>query len=263
MLGKLIRYEFQATSRTMGPLYLVVLALSLGGNFSIRLLSGTHNWLLSLLSGLILTAYGIAIAGVLVMSVVLMVNRFRTNLMSDEGYVMFSLPVSVHQLVWSKIIVSVVWFAATVVTIALSGVIVSFRVDYVGRVIMWFVGLFRELTAYYAINGAALLAEALVLVFLSGAAVCLLFYAAMAVGYSFARHKGLLSVAFFFAFQFATQLIASLSLFGLRDFSLSWISSPVIATHALMWISIAGTLVYGAVYYVITTFMLKKHLNLE
>ncbi len=58
------------------------------------------------MSGLILAAFGIAIVGVSVMSVVLMVNRFRSNLLSDEGYVMFSLPVSVHELVWSKIIVS-------------------------------------------------------------------------------------------------------------------------------------------------------------
>jgi hypothetical protein len=61
---------------------------------------------LHILSGLILAAFGIAIVGVSVMSVVLMVNRFRSNLLSDEGYVMFSLPVSVHELVWSKIIVS-------------------------------------------------------------------------------------------------------------------------------------------------------------
>ena len=40
--------------------------------------------------------------------------------MADEGYVMFTLPVSTHTLVWSKLIVSAVWFLGAVVVDVLS-----------------------------------------------------------------------------------------------------------------------------------------------
>ncbi|MGE4485104.1 MAG: hypothetical protein AB7C97_08345 [Oscillospiraceae bacterium] len=263
MLGKLLKHEFRATGRIMWPLYLVLLFLSFCANLSIRQFDSADSIILNILGGLIMTVYVIAIIGVCVMSVVLMINRFRTNLMSNEGYVMFTLPVSVHQLVWSKIIVSTVWFVATFLAVALSGLIVSFRVEYVTDFIASLQELFRQFTAYFALNGAAFLLETLVLVFLSSAAVCLLFYAAMAVGHSFANHKILLSVAFFFVFQLAAQLVVSISALGLNGLDMNWNLEPVGAVHAAMGVGIACTLIYGAVFYVITTVMLKKHLNLE
>lgn len=263
MLGKLLKHEFRATGRIMGPLYLVILVLSFFGNLSIRLFDAAHSRLLSMLGGLLLGAFGIAIVGVCVMTVVLMVNRFRSNLLSDEGYVMFTLPVSVHQLVWSKILVSFVWFMATAVAVSLSGLIVSFRVAYVTQFFLMLKELFCQLTAYYAINGAAFLVETLILLFLGCASICLLFYASIAVGHSFANHKKLLSVAFFFGFQFVAQLIGSLSIFGLDDLNLFWGMSRVTAMHAFLWMGIAGALLYAAIFYIITTYMLKKHLNLE
>ena len=263
MLGKLLKHEFRATGRIMGPLYLVVLVLSFFGNLSIRLFDSANSRLLNIFGGLLLAAFGIAIVGVCVMSVVLMVNRFRSNLMSDEGYVMFTLPVSVHQLVWSKIIVSTVWFVATAAAVTLSGIIVSFQVDYVTKFFRMLRELFAQLTAYYAINGAAFLLELLILLFFGCASICLLFYAAISVGHSFANHKGLLSVAFFFGFQFVSQLVGSLSVFGLDDLNLFWGLNQVASMHAFLWMGIAGTLIYAAIFYAITTFMLKRHLNLE
>jgi hypothetical protein len=102
-----------------------------------------------------------------------------------------------------------------------------------------------------------------VLLLLNCAVICLLFYAAMALGYSFARHKSLLSVVFFFALQFATQFLMSVFTFGLEGFKINCNLNTIAAIHTAMWIGIAGSLVYGAIYYLITTLMLKKHLNLE
>jgi len=175
---------------------------------------------------------------------------------------MFTLPVSVHQLLWSKIIVSTVWFVASFLAVTLSGVIVSFRVDYVTGFFSSLQSLFQQLTAYYAVNGIAFLLELIVLIFLGCAAICLLFYAAMAVGNSFANHKALLSVVFFFVFQFVSQLVGTLSVFSLDGINLGFNLEPVAAIHAAMGISIVCALIYGAVFYIITTFMLKKHLNL-
>ena len=63
---------------------------------------------------------------------------------------------------------------------------------------------------------AELAAQSLLLLWLLAASILLLFYASLSVGYSFANHKTLLSVVFFFVFFIASQIILTLILFGGR-----------------------------------------------
>ena len=60
-------------------------------------------------------AFVLALLATFIVAVVLAVFRFRKNLLTDEGCVMFTLPVSPHSLVCSKLIVSTVWFLGAVV----------------------------------------------------------------------------------------------------------------------------------------------------
>ena len=110
----------------------------------------------------------------------------------------------------------------------------------------------------------------LVLAFAGCIAFCLQFYAALAIGHSFSNHKFAWSVAFFFILQFASQLVGSLLLLSLNTSlinsllgSLDFRVSGMTAIHIGMGILIAVCVVYSAVFYVITTYFLKKHLNLE
>ena len=96
MLTKLLKHEFRATARIMGPLYLVLLAVALGFNFSARLMD-TSNVVLNILAALVILAYVAAIIGVFIVAFILMLQRFYKNLLGDEGYIMFTLPASVHQ----------------------------------------------------------------------------------------------------------------------------------------------------------------------
>ena len=109
MLIKLMKHEFRATGRIMLPLYLVLLVTAVGANFTTRGLLSTQYKLLDVLGALLVMAFVVAIMGVCVMSMVVMVQRFYKNLLGDEGYVMMTLPVSVHQQIWAKSIVSTVW----------------------------------------------------------------------------------------------------------------------------------------------------------
>lgn len=259
MLRKLLKHEFRATGRIMGPLYLALLIISVCANGSIRILDATDNRLLNVLGGLLMALFVICIIGVCIMTLVLMINRFRTNLLGDEGYVMLTLPASVHGQIWSKIIVSSVWAIASGIAVSLSLVIATFRVGYVNDAVRWLQQILAQITSYYALNGVAFVLEFLLLLFLSCAAFCLQFYAAMAVGHSFANHKTLFSVVFFFVFQFALQFLGLTSAFSFDGFDLSGVG----AIHAFLWLCIAVTVAVGAVFYIITTIFLKKHLNLE
>ena len=165
MLRKLMKHEFRATGRVMGPLFGLLLIAAIAARFSVGVLLESSARFLNLLGGLFTTAFVIAIVGVCVMSLVLMINRFRTNLLGDEGYIMFTLPASVHQQIWSKLIVSAVWFIATGLAVVAAGFILVAQQGFWLEIRRGFAEIFRHLTAYYAFNGTAFLFELLALIF--------------------------------------------------------------------------------------------------
>ena len=265
MLRKLMKHEFRATGRVMGPLFGLLLIAAIAARFSVGVLLESSARFLNLLGGLFTTAFVIAIVGVCVMSLVLMINRFRTNLLGDEGYIMFTLPASVHQQIWSKLIVSAVWFIATGLAVVAAGFILVAQQGFWLEIRRGFAEIFRHLTAYYAFNGTAFLLELLALIFVGCCVLCLEFYAAMAIGHSFAAHKVLYSVLSFLGLQFVMQLLSGGLLIGTNYNRIFVLPSQdaVLAMHSVMLTVIASTAVFGAVYYVITTMFLKKRLNLE
>lgn len=183
---------------------------------------------------------------------------------------MMTLPVSVHQQIWAKIIVSTVWFAATLFMVMLACLVMAYDVGLVSQFFQALFDLFHQLTAYYALNGAALAVEFLALCFVGSAAMCLQFYAALAVGHSRPNHKMAWSVGCFFLFQFIMQmLVSALVIFADATGLDFFLSAQIIhlegmaAMHAAMLVMIVSVALYGAVFYMVTTYFLKKHLNLE
>ena len=274
MLRKLMKHEFRATGRIMLPLFLILLVTSVGANFSVRGMLDTDSKFLNVLGVLLVMAFVIAIIGVCVMSMVVMVQRFYKNLLQDEGYVMMTLPVSVHQHIWSKLLVSAVWFALTIVVVCLACLVMAFDVDLVQQIAGGFRELFQEicrnLSAYYAINGTAVIVEFLVLCFVGCCAMCLQFYAALSIGHSHPNHKMAWSVLWFFLMQFIMQflfgtLVALLDESWFHHLLLGWTDniSGMASVHLGMITVILGEVVYGAIFYFLTTWFLKKRLNLE
>lgn len=274
MLRKLLKHEFRATGRIMLPMIAILLATSVAANLSLRYLMDSRAWFLTMVGGLLMMALVVAIIGVCVVSFVLMIQRFYKNLLQDEGYVMLTLPVSIHQHIWSKLIVSSVWFIVTALAVILACCITAFDLTVV-KEILWGLGrVFEELRkvqAYYALNGTAIAVELIVLVFLGLVAMCLQFYAALAAGHSLPSHKMAWSVVWYFGLQFVFQLIGVcvIQILDQVDFFNWGIFYPEIhldvmaGIHIGMGLLILGTVIYGAVFYAITTFFLKKRLNLE
>ena len=274
MLRKLLKHEFRATGRIMLPLFLIVLGTAVGANLSVRVLMETSNKVLNLLGGLMIAAFAVAIFGVCIMSMVVMVRRFYKNLLQDEGYVMMTLPVSVHQHIWSKLIVSAVWFALTLIVVGLACLIVAADVKVIHQIAEGFgelLGeLYRHFTAYYAINGTALAVEFLVLCFVGCCALCLQFYASLAIGHSFSSHKMAWSVLWFFVTMFAMQFLGGSGIVLLdeswfHNLLLGWTDniSGMAAMHLSMVCLILGEVFYGAIFYFLTTYFLKRRLDLE
>ena len=102
MLGKLLKYEFKATMRIFMPMYIALMAVAMVNRiFQIGDIEMGFGISTAILVALF-TTLGI-------ITIVMIVQRFNRNLLGDEGYLMFTLPVKSESLIFSKIIISIVW----------------------------------------------------------------------------------------------------------------------------------------------------------
>lgn len=269
MLGKLMKYELRATSRLMLPLLALVLLLGVGIGFGNNLIEPPEQaWLVNLLSVLFLLAFVAAIVASAVCAIVLMVQRFSKNLMGDEGYLMFTLPVSQHAIIISKLLTSLIWFIAVGIFNVLALLLAVWSGD-MKELFDSFGSIWQQLMQNYAGKTWLVIGELSLLGLLSGAAVCLQFYAAIAVGHSFAQHKVLLSVVTFFGLGFVQDLISGFLVRGSARLGL-WTFLNVengvqywLGSQRIILFLLAFYLIIGAALYVLTWLMTKKRLNLQ
>lgn len=267
MLGKLLKHELRATSRIMLPVYallvistgLFVLFVNLSNRYDVLALE-----VFRMITGAI---FCITIVGVSVLTLALMVYRFYKNYMTDEGYLMFTLPVSTGELIWSKLIVSVVWSLASSVLSCVAGLLALNLIPEV-RIslpnlseLLDMIGLSSGQLTLYIIE------LALMLLF-STLSSFLMFYGAIALGHSFANHKIGLSVVFYLAFSTAQSIILSFAgvygIIGLAEGGAFDAAPDPGQVYQLTVLGSGGlSLLIGAALYILTHQMLKRRLNLQ
>ncbi len=273
MLRKLIKHELRATARVMGPMLGLTLLLAVGGRFAVNNMLDIQNKLMVTLGSFLVTAFAAAIAGSFIVSFVLMIRRFCKNLLQDEGYLMMTLPATVHEHVFSKLMVSILWSAATAITAGLAMCILVLDLEFV--TLYGPAELLAELhmgdlrLSDYMGHALLMAAEGVLLAIVADACLCLQIYAAMAVGHSFTHHKGLLSFAAYLGFSilwnafqngsvYLMNLLAQDGIqFGFQNFT------RFAAVHVTLWSLILFLAVPSALWYAITTYFLKNRLNLQ
>ena len=117
MLGKLLKYELKATSRVFIPLYIAILVVSIVNGLSLNL----EIFNIQGLATIVLMCLFISL---FVITIVVTIQRFNKNLLKDEGYLMFTLPVSSKHLVLSKYLTSLIWTFLSFVVAFLSFTII-------------------------------------------------------------------------------------------------------------------------------------------
>lgn len=274
MLKKLIKHELRATGRVMLPMLGVVLALSVISALSMRFNGLREGFFPAMITVLTVAAYFLSLLAAGVLCLVIMIRRFYRNLLGDEGYVMMTLPVSLHSQLWAKLLVSLLWIITTglVMVLAVSTTVfivsetnvaaVFSRLPSLGEL---FDGIGEELGLLR--GHVTVLSLTWVLVALATTLEsCLHFYAAMAIGHSFARHKGLWSVVFFVVINFALSMLGgALAVFGVALPSMGRLALYNSAS-AFVYTFSFGMLLYvvliGGLLYLLTYLFMKKHLNL-
>lgn len=273
MFLKLIKHEMRASGRLMLPILaaLPVIAALCGIT---RIASDTSSAIiLSVAETLTMFVFVLGCIAALVMAFVVMIIRFRNSMLTDEGYLTNTLPVSTHSLVCSRLVTAMIYYVlatiAFILSILIFGVLTADFAGVLGDV----PDTFRDMFDFYGfdlggIDFIKLASQALWVGAISLAATCLHFYAAMALGHAAADHKGLLSVVYYLVIGAVLRSIASAVSISneIRFDSVADSMAPeAVITQwysSQMFSSAIIYLVFGAACYVITVLMLKKKLNL-
>ncbi len=277
MLGRLIKHEFRATARILLPVMGALVALALLANLSLRALTGnaTDIAVLKLFFVLIVVFFGVGIVATAVMAIVIMVSRFYRNLLKDEGYLMFTLPVTVHELVWSKLIVSLVWFLATglLISLVMMLTVMNLSETNLQMILAGFPDwseLMHKLDEYGIRNQIiTLLCQGVLAALLTGIVTCLHFYASMALGHMFTKNKILLSIVFFVGLSFVFNLLEmayGMVGFGMTDperWDMMGGREGLQLLSVVIWHGILLSALQGAILYLATVLGLRRGLNLE
>ena len=205
MLKKLLKYEFKATARTYGGMYLALLAASVLFGGSVWRWNSTNSDAYSTLVGLLSLVYTAVIIGTVVVTIMTIVQRFYRNLLGREGYLMHTLPVTETQLVTSKLISSTVWSLCSILAACLSfgilAVLMMADMDLLGQLpLMW--SIIREAFARYNMEFWGALAFSGVVGFVRMVSVIACIYAACMVGHQFKNHPALAGILSFFVMQY-------------------------------------------------------------
>lgn len=106
MLKKLLKYDFAAVIRLWGLGALAVLLISFGGGLCLRILISDRpiHGMIRLVSFIGVFLSYIAVLAFSILTFVLLAVRFYKNFFTDQGYLTFTLPVKLHSLINSKLL---------------------------------------------------------------------------------------------------------------------------------------------------------------
>ncbi|SCG82570.1 putative ABC transporter, peremase protein [Proteiniborus sp. DW1] len=261
MLGKLMKHELMATSRLLVPLYIALLFISLVNRFVFRLDIGEG--ILMFFIGFLIFTQVILILAILVTTVLLMIVRFYKNLLSDEGYLMFTLPVNSHQLIISKLTVTLFWLLISTIFVVSSFSAAFITSTDASSIINEIRKIPEELSATFGGNSVILVIELILMIFVSAVTNILVVYASIAIGQLFSKHKIIASLISYVVIYNGLQLIMLLVLVLASFITTNSLNFTNMFPRTIFPISIIMISLIGAVFYIITNRIFEKKLNLD
>ncbi len=290
MFGKLCKYEFKSIGRTLAPIYLAIIAISilnafmgigsLANGYYNGLMSGLNfgRGLLSLIQSLSVIAYFGVLVAMSVLTLIVVIQRFYKGLLSDEGYLMFTLPVKPWQLIAAKGTVAFVMTMASSLVAIVSIFILVLGTAGTARVFT----VLTDPQIWAAINRTIahvstwplLVFEMIILVIVSGLVQLYHMYFSMALGHLASKNRVMMSVVAFIAISMLFSFINGFAMIILGNVPSFQSFIRMIDTmpdtqgiSLVLHLTLIGSVLYNAIQLAIFFFgterILTKRLNLE
>ena len=263
MLGKLIKYDMRSCWKTFLPFWAAILILTLVNAFTIRYAANvSDSFLVSVLPALLLLGTCMI---TFVVAIVYICQEFSRGLLGKSGYLMFTLPVKTEALVASKGITALILECISGVIVVL-GLLLELTAINAGSLPELPRKFFKAFAEYPELRQATLLVfEGILLAASAAIAFNERIHVSIAVGHLAKKHRTVIA--------FLTYVIigAILSFLGIRGMMLADRLVPDLQitpsmtgrmTLLLLGLTLLNLLI-AAVYFFITSFILKRRLNLE
>ena len=210
--------------------------------------------------------------------------HFYRNLMTDEGYLTFTLPVKTSEIIWSKLITAMIWTLISAVIIGLCvlmflGLSVTGSND--GAAMMDSISdSIHQLFSFFGTKSALLSFEFIMLALAGMAYSILHIYLALVIGGVVShKHKVLAGIGFYFVISIIVSIITSIAQYylgsnliqGLNGVGAMWrvqnemeaANQLVSAAQPYYWFNLIFMLAMDAACFLLSKYFLEKKLNLE
>lgn len=278
MLGKLIKYDLKSMSRAFVPMWILAPVISLMLSISIRGMtaweeSPVGNYVVSG-GGLVMTVmillFSAVMIGLTVMTILFIIQRFWNGLLKEEGYLMFTLPVKVWELITAKGVAAALITCVSVMDGILSCFILILASS--DELVLEMIGAWNSFKKVVGEFGPMfwVIMVLLVIALIAGLLESIYqVYASMALGQLFEGHRVIGACAAYVGISVAVSVLTSIVMIVVDQvFPDSWIwytvnGSETVFGITYMLLLILSSAVKIAVFHVITERILSTRLNLE
>lgn len=260
MLGKVMKYDFKTIFKTMVPMYAILLGIAVLNRILLGIAKEVP--ILSIVNTMLLVVFVFLLIAVPAATFAISVIHFYKNMTRDEGYLTHTLPVKKTTLVVSKLLTSGIAFLVSI-CISLLAVLVVY---YTKENMQYVLNLAKEI---FAIAGNATMILGICMCVMSYISQILMAYFAIAIGQMQNTNKLLFSVVAWFVLYTINQIIvlallviASIANPSVMEAIMQNIA-PVDSMPFFIGIAIAFSTVMSIIYFIATSKIMKKRLNLE
>ncbi|MFL0246854.1 hypothetical protein [Candidatus Clostridium stratigraminis] len=269
MLRKLLKYEIKATARLFLPLYLTIIIFAVINHFFLANPNAIEKSLsiYNLAMSISMIVFVFLMIGLVVMTLFVLIQRFYKNLLCDEGYLMFTLPVESWNHIFCKLITSMLWVMASSIVAFGSILLISSNQINIGEILSRFTMFFSQVNNEVGAFSYLFTLEGIILILIIIASLILTIFSAIALGQLFNKHKLLASFGMYILLHTVSQIILVLSSYIFFKSPIFRPESPFMPSTTLineiMLITIFYFGAFAAAYFYLTNYLLKRKLNLE
>lgn len=258
MYTKLLKHECKTFLRYLIPLYIILVftTLTIMGINHMPFINNN----LQFVPKIFFLGYILSIILLAAFTICLVIYRFYKNLMTGEGYLMFTLPVNTHELILSKFTTAILSTIVTFLLIIASVFLVVNTTSYAINVDSSLEShSLSYLIDYFGIVNILFFS---VLILCALALQILFYYLCISIGQMFTQNKLLGSLIAYIALGTIMQVVALIALLIIGMF----VKNPnniLSSLNILLPFGIIGALISIVILYLAIHYILKKKLNLE
>ncbi len=291
MLGKLVKHEWRSTWKIGTLLMICIAALTLVSCLALRMpflygaMSGESNpvfGILDVMGILTLIVYVFAMMGVTYGLMIYLGIHFYKSMYTDEGYLTHTLPVTHHQLLIAKTLVSGIWMILMNLVLILSIVVLAYTAVcmYMNATPADVTGVLGEAIA----EGFSMMPDEIksktvlfvvmliFLLLLSPFCSMLMLFGSITLGQLFTKHRAIMAIVCYIGVSFVCGIFSSVvSMITSFRYMFREMASDVFDEAAFMLDFYSGTygiqivvlLLTGALLYFVSHLILQKKFDIE